>query len=296
MKKRASYTDLEVFLAVAKYGGVRKAALARDVTGSAVSHSLKNLEARLGIRLFHRFNNSLQLTEAGHRLCDQLMPNFERIDAALDGVTELNDAPQGRLRITALRDAMHVVLEDRISSFVERFPDVELDISLDDRFVAITQAGFDMGIRYRDRVPEGMAASPLTEELNWVVVGSPAYLEKAGRPRTPEDLLSHQCIRIRTGDGKLFSWELGNGADMVEVDVPGSVILGDSEASIALAQQGFGLFYCLEKRVANELASGQLEVVLPEWASSGPGFYAYYTVGQRVPHVLRVFLDHIKER
>lgn len=294
MKKRPSYHDLEVFLTVAKLGGVRKAALAKDVTPSAISLSLKNLESRLGTRLFHRFNNSLHLTSAGYDLRDALLPSFEQIEMALEAVEKSHNAPSGKLKITVIRDVMHVLLQDKIPPFIRDYPDIELDISLDDRFVGITEAGFDMGIRYHDRVPEGMAASPLTGDLDWIVVGAPSYLETHGYPASPEDLLTHQCIRIRMGDGRLFPWELGAGDNTVRCDVPGSLILGDTAASIDLASKGFGLFYCLEKRVAAELQSGALEILLPEWTSPGPGFCAYYTAGHHVPRALRVFLDYIK--
>lgn len=153
---------------------------------------------------------------------------------------------------------------------------------------------FDAGIRYGGTVPEGMIVSRLTSELEWVVVCAPSYFAEHGRPNTPEDMMAHRCIRIRTGTDRIYRWELGNGDDAVTLDVPGQLMLGDSELSINMAVSGAGLLYCLMTALPTNSRKVPLEVVLPEWSSMGPGFHAYYVLHRQVPSALRTFLDHLK--
>lgn len=294
LSSRADLSDLEAFVAIARAGGFRKAAAIRGVSGSALSHSIRGLETRLGVRLFHRTSRSVSLTAAGEMLLAELEPHFEGIRGAIDLLDGFRSGPSGRVRITTLRDAAHLLLAPRMPSFRQLYPEVELEVSVDDRFVDMVAEGFDAGIRYGGTVPEGMIASRLTADLEWVVVGSPGYLESKGRPQTPQDLMNHECIRIRMGTDRLYKWELGEGDQAVEIDVPGAMVLGDSELSIRMTKEGCGLFYCLRSRVADDLASGALEVVLPEWTSIGPGFHAYYVSHRQVPSALRTFLDHLK--
>jgi len=294
MSSRADLSDLESFIAIARAGGFRKAAALRGVSGSALSHAIRGLEARLGVRLFHRTSRSISLTAAGEMLLAELEPHFSGIQTAIDLLDGFRSGPSGRVRITTLRDAAHLLIGPRVPSFRRLYPDIELEIVVDDRFVDMVSEGFDAGIRYGGTVPDGMIASRLTSDLEWVIVGSPAYLEERGRPSEPMDLMGHECIRIRTGTDRLYKWELGDGDRTIEVDVPGTMILGDSELSIRMVVEGCGLFYCLKSRVAEELASGALEIVLPEWTSKGPGFHAYYVSHRQVPSALRTFLDHLK--
>jgi DNA-binding transcriptional LysR family regulator len=294
MSQRTDLADLETFIAIARTGGFRKAAALKGVSGSALSHAMRNLETRLGVRLFHRTSRSVTLTAAGETLLADLEPHFSGIKHAVDKLERFRKGPAGRVRITALRDASHLLLSKKLPSFIDKYPEIEVEIAVDDRFVDMVAEGFDAGIRYGGTVPEGMIAAKLTDELDWVVVGAPSYLDQHGRPRNPTDLLEHRCIRIRTGTDRIYRWELGDGDDTVSLDVPGALMLGDSELSIRMAVSGQGLFYCLRDRVAEELANGDLEVVLPEWASKGPGFHAYYASHRQVPSALRTLLDHLK--
>lgn len=294
MNQRGSLPDLEVFLLVARLGGFRRAATVRGVSGSAVSHAMRGLEAKLGVRLFHRTSRSVKLTSAGEALLNDLGPHFDAIEQAVDRLERYRSFPTGRVKITALRDAAHLLLEPRLAGFAAAYPEIEVEISVDDRFVDMVAEGFDAGIRYGDTVSEGMIAARLTREMDWVVVGAPSYLNSHGRPQEPKDLMSHRCIRVRTGRDLIYQWELGNGDQTISIDVPGHMTLGDSELSIRMAERGVGLFYCLKDRVKAELDRGGLEVVLPDWASSGPGFYAYYASHRQVPSALRLFLDYMK--
>lgn len=295
MTQRSPLSDLEVFLLVARSGGFRRAAAVRGVSGSAISHAMRGLEAQLGVRLFHRTSRSVKLTAAGEALLADLGPHFDGINLAVDRLERYRSSPTGRVRITALRDAAHLLLEPKLAGFAAAYPEIKVEISVDDRFVDMVAEGFDAGIRYGDAVSEGMIAARLTREMDWVVVGAPSYLDEHGRPQEPQELMDHQCIRVRTGRDRIYRWELGNGDAAISLDVPGHMTLGDSELSIRMAERGVGLFYCLKDRVKAELDRGALEVVLPEWASSGPGFYAYYASHRQVPSALRLFLDYMKD-
>lgn len=294
MSRRTDLGDLDAFLLIAKVGGFRKAALIRGVSGSALSHSMRGLEARLGVRLFHRSNRSISLTAAGETLLAELEPRFREIDEAVERLEQYRERPAGRVRITVLRDAARLLIAPKLPAFVAAYPEIDVEVSVDDRFVDMIGQGFDAGIRYGGTVPEDMVAARLTPDLDWVVVGSPAYFEKHGRPHLPADLMHHRCIRIRAGRDAIYRWELLDGDAEKPFDVPGHLTLGDSELSLHMAVAGAGLFYCLQDRAADELASGRLEVVLPEFVKPGPGFHAYYASHRQIPSALRALLDHLK--
>ena len=294
MASRNDLADLETFLAIAKAGGFRKAAALKGVSGSALSHAMRGLEERLGVRLFHRTSRSVSLTAAGEMLVAELEPNLQGIRDAVDNLHRFRAAPAGRVRITVLQDASRLLLAERLPSFLAQYPDIELEIDVDDKFVDMVAGGFDAGIRYGGTVPEGMIASRLTPELEWVVTGAPAYFERNGRPNVPEDLMHHKCIRIRTGTDRIYHWEFVKEGKESRLDVPGSVMVGDSELSLRLAQSGVGLFYTLRDRIATHLETGTLELTLADWAFRTPGFYAYYSSHRQVPTALRALLDHLK--
>lgn len=294
MMRRTNLGDLDAFVTIARAGGFRRAAALRGVSGSALSHAMRGLEQRLGVRLFHRTNRAVSLTAAGAALLSEIEPSFRGIDEAVDRLDRFRAKPAGRVRITALSDAVRLLIGPKLPGFLEQYPDVEVEIVQDDRFVDMISEGFDAGIRYGDRVPEDMIASRLTPDLDWVIVGAPSYFEKHGRPVVPNDLHGHRCIRLRGGADRIYHWELGSDDAATQIDVPGQLTLGDSELSIRMAEAGVGLFYCLRDRVVNELDSGRLEVVMDDWTSPGPGFHAYYVSHRQVPSALRAFLDHLK--
>lgn len=294
MARRTELGDLDAFIAIARAGGFRKAALVRGVTGSALSHAMRGLEERLGVRLFHRNNRSVSLTAAGEALLADLEPRFRGIDEAVDSLARYRERPAGRVRVTALADAASLLITPRLPGFIERFPEIDVEISVDDRFVDMIDQRFDTGIRYGGSVPEDMVAARLTPDLDWVIVGAPSYLERHGRPTTPQELMAHRCIRIRAGRDRIYHWELEKDGEEMRIDVPGHLTLGNSTISIAMTIAGAGLFYCLKDRVETELKNGALEVVLSDWTTPGPGFHAYYASHRQVPSALRAFLDHLK--
>ena len=180
-------------------------------------------------------------------------------------------------------------------AFVAAYPQVELIITAEDRPVDIFAEGFDLGVRYGGTVPEDMVAVALTPPLRWVVIGSPEYLQRRGYPQTPADLLNHDCIRMRLGDNSVFKWELGDGDDMVHLDVQGPLAANDTETTVDAVRRGVGLGYVLERRAQQEESSGALEIVLPDWVSTGPAFFAYYASRKQTEPGLRQIIAMMRK-
>ncbi|WP_327208268.1 LysR family transcriptional regulator [Rhizobium johnstonii] len=281
--KRNEIHELSIFLAIVQYRSFRKAADHLEVTASALSHSMKALEQRLGVRLLNRTSRSVAPTAAGTALAEKISAGLELINSGLEDLNGHYQGGAGSIRINVLKDAAVLLLRPAIPVFQQRFPNVELEVAVDDQFVDVTADGFDAGIRCSGTIPEDMIAVPLTPPLKWVAVAAPDYLRSHGRPVMPEDLNSHHCIRIRTGRGQIYKWEFERGDDRREIDVPGALISGETDLAINAALEGAGLCYCLERLASPYVSAGRLEVVLPKWASIGPPFSMYYSSRRQLP-------------
>ncbi|MBY3045936.1 LysR family transcriptional regulator [Rhizobium leguminosarum] len=281
--KRNEIHELSIFLAIVQYRSFRKAADHLEVTASALSHSMKALEQRLGVRLLNRTSRSVAPTAAGTALAEKISAGLELINSGLEDLNGHYQGGAGSIRINVLKDAAVLLLRPAIPVFQQRFPNVELEVAVDDQFIDVTADGFDAGIRYSGTIPEDMIAVPLTPPLKWVAVAAPDYLRSHGRPVMPQDLNSHHCIRIRTGRGQIYKWEFERGDDRREIDVPGALISGETDLAINAALEGAGLCYCLERLASPYVSAGRLEVVLPKWASMGPPFSMYYSSRRQLP-------------
>lgn len=293
---RSELADLNVFMTIVRRRSFRHAAHELGVSTSALSHSMRNLETRLGVKLLNRTSRSVVPTAAGQALADKLDTGFQSIREALSELDVHRAAPAGRLSLNVPRDAARLLLRPVLKRFCQSYPDIQLEITVEDRLLDIVADGFDAGIRYGSTVPQDMVAVPLTEELRWIVVAAPEYLARHGTPQHPADLLRHRCIRMRLGDNTHYKWELGNGVDAVHVDVPGPLSTNETDATVAAAVDGVGLAYCLEVRVADELRTGTLHAVLPEWASLGPPLCLYYPSRHQAQPGLRQLADMIREQ
>jgi DNA-binding transcriptional LysR family regulator len=291
---RSELPELHIFVTIVRRRSFRQAAIELGLTTSALSHAMKRLEARMGVRLLHRTARSVVPTPIGEGLAARLEQSFEGIGAALGDVESYRQNPAGELRINVPRDAARLLVGPVLAQFAADFPQVRLSLTVDDRPVDIVAEGYDAGVRYGGTVPEDMVAMPLTGPLRWVVVGAPAYLARFGRPQRPEDLMRHACIRMHLGDGTAFKWELGDGEAMVRLDVQGPLAINETEATVEAAVEGVGLGYMLERRALQEVARGALEIVLAEWASTGPGFCAYYASRKQTQPGLRQLIDLIR--
>ncbi|AXA25941.1 MULTISPECIES: LysR family transcriptional regulator [Pseudomonas] len=292
--KRSDLADLNVFFTIARRGSFVDAANELGLTASALSHTMKKLEDRLEVRLLNRTNRSVALTAAGSDLMQSLAQGFEAIGHGLNALEDHRKAPVGRLRLNIPHDAGRLLILPVLDRFLSRFPQVHLDLVMDDRMLDIVAEGFDAGIRFGATVPQDMIAIPLTGVLRWVVVGAPAYLDKHGRPTSPAELMQHRCIQMRIGDDSVYPWELGDGERQVRIEGPGPLRLNASDMAIGTAVAGLGLAYCLEMRVREELRSGALEVVMPQWASSDEPLVMYYPSRRQTPPALRQLIELIR--
>ena len=288
--------DLAAFARIAELKSFRRAAQALNVSPSAVSHALRNMETRLGVRLLHRTTRSVALTEAGERLLARLRPALDDIDVALSEVKGFRDRPAGRLRINMSRASARMLVAPRLASFMATYPEVRLEIATDDALTDIVAGGFDAGVRLDESLQGDMVAVRLGGPQRMVVAGSPGYFARYGRPAAPADLAGHACFRLRWPSGALLPWEFERDGRAVRVEVAGPLIVDDVLVQHRAALDGAGLAYVLEDHVAEELASGALETVLDDWCPPFPGFHLYYPSRRQVSPALRAFIDHMRAR
>jgi len=293
--RRSDFADLSYFLEIAKHRNFRRAGQELGLSASALSHALRGLEERLGVRLFNRTSRSVTLTAAGEALRAAIQTPFREIGEALDVVNLFRDAPMGRLRLSVPNDAADHLIAPILSTFVERYPDVELEVSVSNRMIDVIESGYDAGIRHGGTVPEDMIAQRLSADIRWIVVGAPSYLERVGAPAHPNDLRAHRCIRIRTGDNSLYRWEFERSGEALAVAVPGSLIVDDGRLGVAAAIDGAGLMYAADTMVRDELARGALRTVLDDWAPVSGGYHIYYPSRRQLPAALRLFIDLVRE-
>lgn len=292
---RSDLADLNAFRAVERARSFTQAAVELGITTSALSHAIRNLETRLGVRLLNRTSRTVAPTQAGITLAKRLNIGFAEISEALDEINHFRENPVGRIRLNVLSDGARLVVAPHLPTFLKRCPQVQVDVTVDDRMVDIVAEGFDAGIRFGGTIPEDFVAVKLGEPLKWVAVASPRYLYHHTPAVRPEDLQHHTCIQIRTGQGTIYKWEFRKDGDYRAIDVPGQVCVGETTMGIELALAGVGITYCLEKRVAAWLRSGELCVVLPDWSPEEPAMYLYYPGYHTVPPGLRELIEVFRE-
>ncbi|MDD0968610.1 MULTISPECIES: LysR family transcriptional regulator [Pseudomonas] len=289
--KNPSTADLSIFLCIAQHLNFSRAAVDLGLTPSALSHSLRALENRLGVRLFNRTTRSVALTEAGERLYARLKPAFRDIDDALEDLNHFRDKPSGNLRITSGRQACELVLLPIASEFLKIYPDIRLEVVESDALLDIVAGGFDAGVRFGNRLEADMVSLPIGPNLRSVVVASPAFLERHATPQKPEDLHALPCIRHRFPSGSMYRWEFERGGIEQEIEVNGPLTLGDVSLMIGPALQGLGLAYVFEDMAREHMASGRLVQVLADWCPYYPGLHLYYPSRRHVPAPLKAFID-----
>ncbi len=286
--------DLQAFASVARHSSFRKAALELGVTPSALSHTIKALETRLNLRLLHRTTRSVSPTEAGTQLLTRLAPALQDIAEALESVNALRDSPMGTLRINAPRAAAHWVLPPLVARFVTQHPGMRVEVISDDNFVDIVAKGFDAGVRFGESLQQDMVALPLGPDQRFVVVASPDYIARHGRPRHPRELQQHRCIQVRFPSGAQYRWEFSKRQQHLEVDVAGPIATDDMHMMVHCAEAGVGLAYAYLQHALAGLAAGRLVSVLDDWCPAGPGFFLYHPGRRLMPAGLRAFVDLVQ--
>jgi DNA-binding transcriptional LysR family regulator len=285
---------LSVFLTVAEEHSFTRASKRLGVSPSAVSHSMRELEEKMGVRLLSRTTRSVGLTEAGEHLRTRLRPAFTEIGEALGEVSGLRNKPVGRVRLLVPRLAASTVLAPKLGQFTRDYPDIVLDVTTDDSRMDIVAEGFDAGIHFGEYIQKDMIAVRVSPDLRPVIVGSPDYLKAHARPRSPRDLLSHRCINFRHGSAGLYRWEFEKGKKSLSVAVNGPLIVDDLDLVIRAATDGVSLGYMSEDNAAPHLARGSLVRVLEDWCQPFPGFCLYYPSRRQQPAALSALIDVLR--
>ena len=291
----SDYAELAAFVTVAQERSFRRAAGRLGLSPSALSHTIRNLEERLGAKLLHRTTRSVAPTQAGQGLYDRLAPAFADIAGAVGAVRAAGAFPSGRVRLNLPKLAAELILAPAFGRFARAYPDVHLELMVDDGLTDVIAAGFDAGIRPGERVHRDMVAVRVTPDLRTAVVGSPGYFDSRSPPRTPHDLKDHVCINYRfAASGALYRWPFARAGETLDVAVEGALTLNDTDLIRAAVLDGAGLACTLEDSVADDLAAGHLMRVLEDWCQPFPGFFLYYPGRRQVPPALRVLIDMLR--
>jgi len=274
---RPPIADLAAFLAVARERNFTRAAAQLGVSPSALSQTMRALEERLGVRLLTRTTRSVAPTEAGENLVATIGPHLEEIEQSLAALSQLRDKPAGTIRLTAVDHAAETILWPALAEFLAEYPDIRIDLIVDNTLRDIVSERFDAGIRMGERVARDMIAVRIGPEIRMAAVGTPSYFEKHGKPKTPQDLAHHSCINMRFATlGNVYAWEFEKGSREVNVKVEGQLTVNDIAVIKQAALNGVGIGFMPEDIAQPDIDAGKLVRVLADWTPPFPGYYLYY--------------------
>lgn len=293
---RLEIAELSAFVAVAEHRSFTKAAAQVGIALPTMSQTIRGLEERLGVRLFNRTTRSVALTEAGDRLLVEVQPLLQGLDQVFESVNSFRDTPIGALRLVVERPVATMLLAPLVRPFLAEYPDIQLEVVVDDTNSDIVSGRFDAGIRVGDRVERDMTILRLVEPFRMFAVAAPTYVADRPRPAAPRDLQGHNCIRYRfPWDGTLQPWFFKMGDQEAEIAVDGSLVVNDFDLLLSSTLEGAGVGYLAEPAVASHLAEGRLVNLLEEWSGALPGVFLYYPSRRQLPTPLRVFLGFIEK-
>ncbi|KLD62057.1 LysR family transcriptional regulator [Dyella japonica] len=287
-------SELAVFAAVARHRSFRQAATERGTSASAISHSIRNLETRVGIRLFHRTTRSVSLTDAGEMLFSRLEPALTDMRAAVDALNSFRATPFGTIRLNVPNSLAPYLLREVVPALLASNPGLKLEVVATDSLVDIVEGGFDAGIRPGERLSQDMIAVRIKPSFRFTVVGAPSYLARKPAPRTPQDLKVHDCIRYAFPSGAIFGWELAKDGEAIQVDVDGSLTLDSQELMVEAAAQGVGLAYVWEDRAVPYIADGRLRYCLEDWCTTQEHLFLYFPSRKHQSAGLRALIEAMK--
>lgn len=288
---RHDLNELEIFVAVARHRSFRKAAEERNVTASSLSHAMRALEARLGIRLLNRTTRSVEPTEAGKHLYARVSRVIEDLEQALDEVNGFRDTIQGTLRLNVPRPAARLLLAPILGGFLKTHPGVKIEVITDDQLVDIVAEGYDAGVRFGESLALDMIAVPIGPAQRFAVVAAPDLLAVHGRPASPLDLRGLPCIGRRFPSGVIYSWEFERDGESLAISVDGPLLLDDDAMMVDAACDGVGIAFVHESYAAEHLQQGKLVRLFEDWCPAMPGFYLYYPSRKHMSAALRGFVD-----
>lgn len=294
---RENISDLLALVAVAREGSFTRAAVKLGVSQSALSHTIRALESRLGLRLLTRTTRSVAPTEAGQRLLETVGPRFEEIEAELTALGELRDKPAGTIRITTTDYAADRVLWPKLAKLLPDYPDLKIEMIVDYGLSDIVADRYDIGVRWGDQVAKDMIAVRIAPDCKMAIVGAPSYLEQRAAPESPQDLLSHNCITLRLPTrGGLYAWELKKGKREPQVRVGGQATFNGVYQMINAALDGAGLAFVPEDLILQHVAAGRLNSVMADWCPVFPGLHIFYTSRRESSRALSVVVDALRYR
>jgi len=295
--QKETAADLVAFLVVAREQSFTRAAAQLGVSQSALSQTMRGLEARLGVRLLTRTTRRVSPTEAGERLLRSVGPRFEEIDSELQAVTDLRETPAGTIRLTSTENAAASVLLPALERFLPKYPDVKVEIVVDVGLTDIVAERFDAGVRFGETVAAGMISVRIAPDARMAVVGAPSYFADRAPPKVPQDLTNHNCINLRLPTrGGLYAWEFEKDQREMNVRVEGQLVFGASRLLLAAARAGLGLAYLTEEQVRGDLESGRLVRVLADWCAPFSGYHLYYPSRRQPTQAFALLVEALRYR
>ena len=294
---RGNLDDLLAFVAVGRERSFTKAAAKLGVSQSALSHTIRELEARLGVRLLTRTTRSVSPTEAGERLLRNVAPRFEEIEAELATLRELREKPAGTIRLTAGDHAIRSVLWPKLAKFLPKYPDIKIELAIDYGLTDIVAQRYDAGVRWGEQVGKDMIAVRIGPDIRFAVVGSKSYFAKRSLPKTPQDLISHACINLRLPTyGGLYAWEFEKGGRELKVRVEGQLVFNSIFQVLDAALAGFGIAFVPEDLAQTHVAKGRLKRVLEEWCLPWSGYHLYYPSRRQSSPAFTLLVEALRHR
>lgn len=295
--KRGQIDDIVAFLAVAQERSFTRAAAKLGLSQSTLSHTIRDLETRLGVRLLMRTTRSVAPTQAGQRLLDTVAPRLEEIAAELSSLTALRDQPAGIVRINAGEHAANTVLWPRLANILRKYPDIKVEVIVDYGLTDIVAERYDAGVRLGEQVAKDMIAVRIGPDMRMAVVGAPAYFKKAPRPKVPQDLMAHNCINLRLPTyGGLYAWEFEKVGREIKVRVDGQLTFNTLALRLNAALEGLGIAYLPEAQVRSHIAAGRLVRVLADWCPPFPGYHLYYPSRRQHSPAFALIVDALRYR
>jgi len=293
---RETFNDLIAFLAVARDRSFTKAAGKLGVSTSALSHTVRALEERLGLRLLTRTTRSVAPTQVGERLLERVGHRFDEIEAELKALTELRDKPAGTIRITTAEHAANTILAPALAKLLPNYPDINVEITIELGLIDIVAQRYDAGVRSGEQVAKDMIAVRIGPDMRWAVVATPAYFARRPPPKRPQDLTEHNCINLRLASGGLYPWEFARGGREFSVRVQGQITFNGTNLRLNAALAGLGVAYLPEDLALPYIAAGRLERVLEEWCPTYPGFHLYYPSRRQASSAFSIVVDALRYR
>ncbi|SHJ44473.1 DNA-binding transcriptional regulator, LysR family [Bradyrhizobium lablabi] len=294
---RENLNDVLAFLAVARYRSFTRAAAKLGVSQSALSHTIRGLEARLGLRLLARTTRSVAPTEAGERLLGALGPRFDEIEAELAGLSELRDKPAGTIRITSGEHAAEAILWPALAKLLPRYPDIKVELNIDYGLTDIVAERYDAGVRLGEQVAKDMIAVRIGPDFRMAVVGAPSYFARRPKPKHPQDLTAHDCINIRLPTyGSIYAWEFEKRGRALKVRVEGQLVFNNIALRVNAALAGLGLAYLSEDQVREHVAEGRLVRVLSDWCPPFSGYHLYYPSRRQAAPAFALLVEALRYR